>query len=621
MMPRPRQRTLYMSSHRPPVYGRDLSTHLKCVAITFIAGLCVCAPLGANPGRYKYTADLLRLDQLRPQSKRPTSFQLHPISSPLTARLTTWRSRLAAHPDREFANYIIEGLEGGFRIGFDDSHPLTPSRKNMQSATLHPEIVERYLYGELAEGRIIGPLSSADGIHTSRIGVIPKGHTPGKWRLITDLSSPEGTSVNDGIDPSLCSLQYTSVDRIASVAGRWGPGSLLAKVDIKSAYRIIPVHSDDQPLLGVSWQGQCYVDTMLPFGLRSAPKIFTAVADALEWTIRQHHDVPFIDHYLDDFIVIGPPSSRICADALVALEEECDQLGVPLAPEKKEGPSTAITFLGIRVDTGNGTLSLPPDKLARLREEIDRWLSRRTCRKRELESLVGTLQYAAKVIKPGRSFVRRLIDLLKLARRPDHHIRLNAHVKSDLLWWRAFAEGWNGVAFFPPTSGIELEFASDASGTWGCGAWAGSQWWQHQWPASLQRGIAFKELFAVVMAAAVWGAQWRARRIRGHCDNQAVTDMFRSRTSKEPHIMHLLRCLFFIEAKHQFTMSIVHIAGVDNDLADDLSRNQLPSFLQKAPQAQPLPTPIPPRLPELLLDTASMWTSPNWMRQFMDTVT
>ena len=65
-MPRPRQRTLYMSSHRPPVYGRDLSTHLKCVAITFIAGLCVCAPLGANPGRYKYTADLLRLDQPPP---------------------------------------------------------------------------------------------------------------------------------------------------------------------------------------------------------------------------------------------------------------------------------------------------------------------------------------------------------------------------------------------------------------------------------------------------------------------------------------------------------------------------------------------------------------------------
>ena len=192
---------------------------------------------------------------------------------------------------------------------------------------------------------------------------------------------------------------------------------------------------------------------MLPFGLRLAPKIFTVVADALEWCARQRGGIPFIDHYLDDFIIVGPPYSEACSHGLAALEAECDALGVPLAPEKKEGPSTRLTFLGIQIDTATGQLSLPPEKLLHLKREVNRWLTRNACKKAELESLIGTLQYAAKVIHPGRSFVRRLIDLLKCARHSHHHIRLNTRVKADLLWWKAFAASWNGTALFPPPPG------------------------------------------------------------------------------------------------------------------------------------------------------------------------
>ena len=166
----------------------------------------------------------------------------------------------------------------------------------MPSALLHPAVVDDYLQSERAAGRILSPLdqSALLGLHTSRMGVVPKGHAPGKWRLITDLSFPEGASVNDGIDSELCSLQYTSVERVARVAQQWGPHALLAKVNIKSAYRLVPVHPDDRPLLGLVWNGEYFVDAMLPFGLRSAPKIFTAVADALEWCFRQRGGIPFI---------------------------------------------------------------------------------------------------------------------------------------------------------------------------------------------------------------------------------------------------------------------------------------------------------------------------------------
>ena len=130
---------------------------------------------------------------------------------------------------------------------------------------------------------MLGPfVGDVKSVHVSRFGVIPKGHGTGKWRLITDLSHPSGSNVNDGIDPKLCSLHYTTVEEVATVVAQLGHGTLLAKADIESAYRFVPVHPGDRWLLGMKWEGRLYVDPMLPFGLRSSAKIFNAVADTLE---------------------------------------------------------------------------------------------------------------------------------------------------------------------------------------------------------------------------------------------------------------------------------------------------------------------------------------------------
>ena len=150
----------------------------------------------------------------------------------------------------------------------------------------NPRVVDDYLAGECKLGRVVGLLSTADmtasaPIHTSRFGVIPKGHQTGKWRLIVDLSAPKGASVNDGIRPELCSLTYVSVDDAVRIVLRLGRGCRIAKLDIKSTYRIVPVHPVDRPLLGMRWNKGLYVDTALSFGLRSAPKLFNAVVDAL----------------------------------------------------------------------------------------------------------------------------------------------------------------------------------------------------------------------------------------------------------------------------------------------------------------------------------------------------
>ena len=92
-------------------------------------------------------------------------------------------------------------------------------------------------------------------MHISCFGVIPKLHQPGKWRLITDLSSAEGASVNNRIDLRLCFVNYITVDDAVSTVISLGCGALLGKFDLESAYRLVPVHPQDRLLLGVKWEG------------------------------------------------------------------------------------------------------------------------------------------------------------------------------------------------------------------------------------------------------------------------------------------------------------------------------------------------------------------------------
>ena len=345
-------------------------------------------------------------------SMQAANLRLAVVRTPLN--LATWSRNLRRHPDSDFAQYILRGLECGFQIGVNEARTFRSSSQNMRSALEYPEVVSRYITKENQCGNILGPfpLSLADKVHISRFGTVPKKHQPGQFRLITDLSSPEGASVNDAIDPADCSLSYISVADVAHTAMSLGKGSLIAKVDIKSAYRLLPVCPYDRKWLGMKWEGKLYVDGMLPFGLRSAPKLFNAVADALEWILAQE-GITHIFHYLDDFAVVGPPDSPICQHALDTLVRKFAELNVPLAMEKLDGPSTVITFLGIEIDTSKQELRLPEDKLQRLLDLVKEWGRKRACTRQELESLIGTLHHACSIIRSGRSFLRRALALLK----------------------------------------------------------------------------------------------------------------------------------------------------------------------------------------------------------------
>ena len=204
---------------------------------------------------------------------------------------------------------------------------------------------------------------------------------------------------------------------------------------------------------------------------------------------------------------------------------------------------------------------------------------KRTFTRRELESLLGHLSHAATVIKQGRTFLRTLFPLLHVVRAPHIHIRLNAGARADLLWWKVFLQD---CSFFPAVV-PPIEVLSDASGTYGYGAFCVSYgWFQIQWPESWASiHIAAKELVPIVCAAAIWGTR---SRICFRSDNMAVVEVLRSRTSRDDLLMHLLRCLVFYAAYFRFDFVADHIPRTRNTAADAISRNNLPLFHSLVPQ-------------------------------------
>ena len=134
--------------------------------------------------------------------------------------------------------------------------------------------------------------------------------------------------------------------------------------------------------------------------------------------------IEFIYHYLDDFLCIIPPTAPGRLDhcnPLEAITSICSKLEIPLASDKVMGPSTCLVFLGIEIDKIHMQIRLPEEKLLKARREVKRWLIRcKVCRKRELQSLVGLIQHACKVVRPGCIFVHGLIETMEVAKHADH---------------------------------------------------------------------------------------------------------------------------------------------------------------------------------------------------------
>ena len=193
---------------------------------------------------------------------------------------------------------------------------------------------------------------------------------------------------------------------------------------------------------------------------------------------------------------------------------------------------------------------LPDEKLQRIRSLLSTWLHKQKATKREILSLVGLLQHATKVVKPGRIFVFRMYSEAARLKCLSFFTCLTKGFHSDLKWWHLFISNWNGVGFlegFTTPQKHDVQIQTDASETWGCGALFENHWLQLEWLMEWKRmDLVAKELVPIVLSCAVWCPLLPGKSTEFKCDNKGLVNAISKGRTHSHAIAQMSMVLFSI---------------------------------------------------------------------------
>ena len=365
----------------------------------------------------------------------------------------------------EDQKFITEGFKTGFNLEYEG--PDTPVfAENSSSVTKNPEIAAEKIASELNLSRFAGPFEQEpfNNFKISPLAVRAKKEV-GKYRVLHNLSFPYNEdAVNFNIPESSSKVQYEKLSDAIKIIQKYD-GAWLAKTDIAEAFRLIPLHPSQYKLTGFQFEGKFYYDRCLPMGCSSSCLIFERFSSALKWILTNHYNVQDVVKVLDDFLFIAPTFDK-CQNNLDAFMNMCQNIGVPIAHHKTEGPSCCLTFLGIELDTKNMVARLPLEKLTDYNKNVDNLLTSSSCTLRTLKTMIGQLQFSTSVVTSGRPFLRRMYDATIGIKKPYHYIKITNNIKRDLQIWNTFLSFYNGVSIIhkPETkTSSELHLFSDSS--------------------------------------------------------------------------------------------------------------------------------------------------------------
>lgn len=499
-------------------------------------------------------------------------------------------------------SFLVQGFTFGFEIPFQGIRQ-TRHCKNLKSVENREHILSDKIEIEIKANRVEGPFDQPpfSNLQTSPLGLVPK-KDPGSFRVIHHLSHPTNFSVNDGIPPQLCSVQYQTVDNAIQIIQCLGPGTLMAKTDIKDAFRLIPIHPNSYDLLGFTIGDKYYFDKCLPMGLSYSCNLFEKFSSALQWILERKFDVQFCVHILDDFLFLGPRRSAACYNSLLSFYTLANEVNFPIKEEKTVYPTTLINFMGFELDSLQMEIRLPPDKLDKLRSELNRFKTKRKATLQELQSLIGLLNFACYVVPPGRTFMRRIIDLTLGLKHPRHYRRLNSDARADMAAWSLFLDQFNGKALFINNTvhtSTSLNLFTDASNS-GFGGIFGTKWFSAAYSVEwLSYHISVREFLPIVITIELWHDHLSNRVVTFYSDNIAVVDIINKHSSRDPHLMTLMRRFMVNVLRYNIVFKAAHIKGLHNIPADLLSRLQISQFRERYPHMDRTPTPVPPDMVKL----------------------
>jgi hypothetical protein len=450
--------------------------------------------------------------------------------------------------------------------------------------------------------------------------IIKAGKKP---RLVIDLSR----NLNDHLRYEYFS--YTTVRHAAELST---PDCWYSKLDLSNCFLSFPLHHSILPHFIFRFRGKLYQFVRMPFGLSSAPRICTLLLSVVAFDLRQH-GIDRLVRYLDDFLSIDNDHSRAHRSLLIA-QHVITAFGLVVNPDKTEGPAQRLTFLGVLFDSIQQTLSCTPERMIELRALLTDSVSHPRLRLTALATLIGKLQFAAQVLPGARPFTRRMIDLRlnrlagidrqvgvrrgsvphqSLHRRihfaqQGSSVRTDSGFRADVRFWLDHLSRWNGTQRWRSAQSTPIVFASDASlGGFGFYLESAPPSITTGWPRHLQVGAGYSgawssqdahlhtdtgqmtwcELFAVYAALFTYRTVLRDCCALFLVDNETDVHVLNRQATRSARLAGLLREIFTIAVDNNISIYARHRPGVDNVLADFLSRPEkhgpVPHWLRPVP--------------------------------------
>ena len=478
-----------------------------------------------------------------------------------------WQKVLENDPDR---NFLWEGINNGFRIVPSDSKVICDveidnyiSEREINLKTK----IEEQLKQELNEGKY--HIAKQKPRIISPIFAIPKSN--GSVRIIQDCSKPMGNSLNTCAKTDY-KIKYQTVEDAIKFMH---PDCFMCKIDLKSAFRSVPIHPDDYMLTGIKYQfaehhKPTYMyNTRLPQGASFSPMIFHRLSQAIKrYTISQGIKTVA---YLDDFILIADDyqSAKYAQNWMIRLLR---RLGFDIAWEKLVGPAQIITFLGVELNSLDMSIRLPPEKVVKFKSMLKDFKQRKRISRKQLEKLCGKLSWAASVVKAGRCYLRQIFDLLGPLRKTNHKTRCNTGFYDDISWWIQTMDIFPGkrILLNKPVQTVIIDACDEGSGFMFKGDW-GYVNWQRDFPHLYPAHINTKETISAIFAVWRWCNHFKDSKVLFITDSTTARSNIFKGTSRNPEIMPWLRHLHMLSVIYNFDILSCHIPGHCMP-ADDISR-------------------------------------------------
>jgi len=503
-------------------------------------------------------------------------------------------ARMRAQPGadlRELAE-IEEHITTGVSL-FLLTVPTTDSYANTPSVTQNAEAVRTRLHEYMQFGAVIRlpadtPLQ-AEGLRIQPLHVIIKAGK--KPRLVIDLSQ----NLNDHLQYDY--FRYSCVDD--AVEASW-PGCWYGKLDLSNCFLSFPLHPSVRKYFCFRFEGELYQFTHMPFGLSTAPRVCTQLLSVVQFALAEKGITDI--RYLDDFFLIGK-SEKDMARQLLLAQSVIRQFGLVVNPDKTEGPAQRLSFLGVLLDSVNQTVSCTPERVEELTTMLRSLLRQRVITRGHTASLIGKLSFAAQVLPGARPFMRRMLDTLHQckSRRHSAPVRIDPGFREDVRFWVKQLHLWNGRQQWRASRASPFVFASDASlrgfgfylestpilpaSTVDCTAWprhlkvgaafSGSYSPEHAHLHHSHTQIAWCELLAVVACASTYAPLLAGQSMLFYVDNSTDVHIINRQATRSKVLAGLLRQLYSIACKYNVSIRAQHRPGVDNTLADFLSRPEL----------------------------------------------